>query len=172
MNWKELLTREMESSYKTAEGLFNLVDSESLDWKPSQENNWMKMGQLLYHVAESCGSNLKRFVTDDWDFGGGDNESEDEEALPIADKFPAAKSVDEAKKLLEEDKELAFSMLNQTTEEDLNSKFVKAPWESKGEPLGYQLLRMIEHLKVHKTQLYYYLKIQGKSVNTMHLWGM
>jgi hypothetical protein len=31
---------------------------------------------------------------------------------------------------------------------------------------------MVGHLNQHKGQLFYYLKLQGKDVNTMHLWGM
>jgi hypothetical protein len=31
---------------------------------------------------------------------------------------------------------------------------------------------MIDHLKAHKSQLFYDLKLQGKPVNTGHLWGM
>jgi hypothetical protein len=31
---------------------------------------------------------------------------------------------------------------------------------------------MIQHLAQHKGQLFYYLKLQGKPVNTAHLWGM
>ena len=38
--------------------------------------------------------------------------------------------------------------------------------------LGHRLLGMIGHLTQHKAQLFYYLKLQGKPVNTMHLWGM
>jgi len=31
---------------------------------------------------------------------------------------------------------------------------------------------MIGHLATHKAQLFYYLKLQGKPVNTGHLWGV
>jgi hypothetical protein len=31
---------------------------------------------------------------------------------------------------------------------------------------------MVGHLAQHKGQLFYYLKLQGKPVNTAHLWGM
>jgi hypothetical protein len=31
---------------------------------------------------------------------------------------------------------------------------------------------MVEHLAQHKGQLFYYFKLQGKPVNTGHLWGM
>jgi len=30
---------------------------------------------------------------------------------------------------------------------------------------------MIQHLDRHKVQLFYYLKLQGKPVNTADLWG-
>jgi len=38
--------------------------------------------------------------------------------------------------------------------------------------LGHRLLHMVDHLALHKAQLYYYLKLQGKSVNTDTLWGL
>jgi hypothetical protein len=34
MNWKELLTSEIEYTYKVTEGLLDLVDEDTLDWKP------------------------------------------------------------------------------------------------------------------------------------------
>jgi len=30
----------------------------------------------------------------------------------------------------------------------------------------------VNHLLSHKGQLFYYLKLQGREVNTMHLWGV
>jgi len=39
-------------------------------------------------------------------------------------------------------------------------------------PLGHRLLGMVGHLELHKAQLFYYLKLQGKPVNTMHMYGM
>ena len=37
--------------------------------------------------------------------------------------------------------------------------------------LGRQLLQMVQHLDRHKSQLFYYLKLQGKPVTTAELWG-
>jgi hypothetical protein len=37
--------------------------------------------------------------------------------------------------------------------------------------LGRYLLQMVQHLDRHKGQLFYYLKLQGKPVNTADLWG-
>ena len=34
MNWTELLNSEIETSYKTTQGLLDLVDPDQLDWKP------------------------------------------------------------------------------------------------------------------------------------------
>jgi len=31
---------------------------------------------------------------------------------------------------------------------------------------------MVAHLEMHKSQLYYYLKLLGRDVNTSHLWGV
>jgi len=31
---------------------------------------------------------------------------------------------------------------------------------------------MVSHLNAHKSQLFYYLKLMGKDVNTAHMWGM
>ncbi|HTT31961.1 MAG TPA: DinB family protein, partial [Methylomirabilota bacterium] len=87
--------------------------------------------------------------------------------------LPTVASVDEAKKLLAEDKALALRMIDQAGEQALANKQMPAPWSSSGVsyPLGRHLLQMVQHLERHKTQLFYYLKLQGKSVNTVDLWG-
>ena len=59
MNWIELLKNEIEYTYKLTDGLLDLVDYESLDWKPSTENNWMTMGQLLMHITNACGAAMR-----------------------------------------------------------------------------------------------------------------
>jgi hypothetical protein len=51
---------------------------------------------------------------------------------------------------------------------------VAAPWAPNDEqPLGRQFLGMSRPPgESHKSQLFYYLKLMGRDVNTMHLWGM
>lgn len=39
-------------------------------------------------------------------------------------------------------------------------------------PLGVRMIQMVDHLKQHKGQLFYYLKLQGQPVKTGDLWGM
>ena len=79
---------------------------------------------------------------------------------------------EKAKKLLAEDKEVALATLREVSDEDLAGKPTPAPWDPTTMILGHRLLQMVNHLQSHKGQLFYYLKLQGKPVNTGHLWGM
>ncbi|MBN2329091.1 MAG: DinB family protein [Candidatus Omnitrophica bacterium] len=173
MNWKELLTVEIENAYATTEGLLEKVSDGELNWKPSDGSNWMTMGQLLCHIASACGVCFKGFITGDWgmpeDMDLSDLKPED--MLPPAEKFPTVESVEEAKRGLAEDKRIAYEMLEQVSEDNLANQKVTAPWDPREKILGLQLLHMIYHLKSHKSQLFYYLKLQGKQVNTADLWG-
>ena len=174
MNWKELLEAEINSTYAVTERLLALVDDDGLQWKPATGHNWMTTGQLLMHITSSCGMCFRGFVTGDWGMPEGKEVSEltPEEQLPPAEKLPAIGSVAEAKRLLGEDRRVALAMLAACSEEDLAHKPAPAPWDPTAVVLGHRLLQMVEHLKQHKGQLFYYLKLQGKPVNTGDLWGM
>jgi uncharacterized damage-inducible protein DinB len=173
MNWKELLKQEVESAYQLTEGLIDLVDEDSLSWKPSAENNWMTVGQLLMHLTDACGAHIRGFITGDWGLPEGVEFSDlsPEEIYPPAEKLPTVSSVAQAKDLLAKDKQLALKMLKECDEDDLANKKTKAPWGQTEMILGSWLLQMVSHLSHHKSQLFYYLKLQGKKVNTSHLWG-
>jgi hypothetical protein len=173
MNWTDLLKSEIETTYGVTKHLLDLVDDDKLDWKPATGGNWMTTGQLLKHITEACGSAFRAFISGDWRLPDGTDLSDlsPEEMLPPAEAMPAIESVMEAKKALGEDKRLALAMLAETRPEDLG-KAVPAPWDPTEMLLGHRLLQMVEHLKQHKAQLFYYLKLQGKPVNTGHLWGM
>jgi len=173
MTWTELLKSQIESAYASAEGLIGMVEDDKLDWKPATGENWMTMAQLLRHLTDACGASCKGFVTGDWGMPEGVDLSEvlPEEMLPPAEKLPAIGSVSEAKRLLAEDKALALAMIEQSGEQELANRRVNAPWDPREEPLAQKLLAMIGHLDQHKAQLFYYLKLQGKPVNTGHLWS-
>ncbi|UCF77851.1 MAG: DinB family protein [Candidatus Eiseniibacteriota bacterium] len=174
MDWTGLLQTEVEDAYRATEGLLSLAEDKNLDWKPSTGQNWMTMGQLLLHITGSCGVCCKGFVTGDWGFPEGVDPSSlpPEEMLPPAEKLPSVQSVAEAKKLLAEDKKLALQMIAKAGEKDLAGKMCKAPWDATEVVLGRHLLGMIGHLALHKAQLFYYLKLQGRPLNTGHLFGM
>jgi hypothetical protein len=173
MNWKELLKSEIRSTYKITDGLMNLVDEDSLDWKPAAENNWLTTGQLLCHLTDACGAPIKGFITGDWGLPEGVDVADlsPDDMLPPAEKFPTVNSVAQARELLEKDRQLTLKMLDECTEENLANQISKAPWDPSEMVLGYRLLQMVSHLSHHKSQLFYYLKLQGKKVNTGHLWS-
>jgi hypothetical protein len=173
MNWTELLKSEIESKYAVAEGLLKLVDEDKLNWKPATGSNWMTTGQLLKHVGEACGTAFRGFVTNDWGLPEGVDMSKltPEQMMPPAEKMATVKSVAEAKQLLAEDKRIALEILATVSEHDLATRPAPAPWDSTQLMLGQRLLQMVEHLGQHKSQLFYYLKLQGKPVNTGHLWA-
>lgn len=174
MNWTQLLKTEVESAYTTTVKLMEKADSGNLEWKPATGDNWMTVSQLLRHVAEGCGSSCKAFLTGEWGLPEG-MKFEDlppEEMLPPAEKLPGIDSVESARKKLIEDKAVALEMIDAAGEQALDSRMVAAPWSPKVvRPLGWHFLQMIQHLERHKSQLYYYLKLQGKPVNTEDLWG-
>lgn len=173
MNWTELLKAEIESSYAVTFRLLERVDDSALNWKPSTGSNWMTVGQLLMHLTASCGAAFKGFVLGDWGLPEGVDISKipPEEMLPPAEKLPSIASVAEARRLIEADKRVALETLAAATEEKLATAPAPAPWDPTPMLLGHRLLQMIEHLKQHKGQLFYYLKLQGKSVNTGDLWA-
>ncbi len=173
MDWTTLLEREIETAYRATEKLFDRVSDDALDWKPSSGSNWMTTGQLLKHITEACGGAFRPFVTGDWRLPDGTDLSElsPEEMLPPAEAMPAVGAVAEARQALGEDKRTALAMLATLTAEDLGRP-TTAPWDPTEMPLGHRLLQMVEHLKQHKAQLFYYLKLQGAPVNTSDLWGM
>jgi uncharacterized damage-inducible protein DinB len=161
VSWKELLTREIEHEYKATEGLIDLVKDGDLAWKPPTGKNWMTTAQLLRHLVEGTGMAFRGVVTGDWGMPAGVDLSSlpPEEMLPPAEKMPAA------------DRKLALEMVGRVSEQDLEHKHAPVPWDPTPMVLGHRLLQMVGHLVHHKCQLFYYLKTQGKPVNTGNLWG-
>ncbi len=174
MSWSELLRREIEATYSATDGLMSMVDADKLDWKPATGENWMTTGQLLHHLTNACGFCVKGFVTGDWSTPEGIDleEMPQDDMLPPAEALPTVESVQQARTLLAEDKNLALDMLAEVSEDDLVTRDAPAPWDPTPMRLGHRLLSMVGHLNNHKGQLFYYLKLQGKPVNTGHLYGM
>jgi hypothetical protein len=175
MNWKSLLEAETHYAFAVTGGLVDLVDDDVLDWKPATGENWMTTGQLLHHIASGTGGGFKGFVTGDWGMPEGMDlaEMSSDEMLPPAAAMPAVDSVAQAKELLAADRDLAFEVLAGVSEEDLADRMLAAPWAPDHSfNLGRHLLHTIRHTLQHKGQLFYYLKLQGKPVNTQHLWSI
>lgn len=163
MDWKSLLRSEAESTYRAAEGLMDLVDADALDFKPRDGGPWMDTKELLRHLTDACGWCCERFVKDDW-------------AAVMDGTAPSPPSdvgsVADAKRLLVEDRDRMLALVDGLDEETLATRMVAAPWDPTPRPLGQHLLGMIAHLAQHKGQLFYYLKLQGKPVDTWKLYGI
>jgi uncharacterized damage-inducible protein DinB len=174
MNWTEMIRGNIEYTYGVTQKLLDLVDDDTLSWKPSTGSNWMTTGQLAKHLTDACGAPCKGFVTGDWGIPAGTDPSSipSDQMIPPAEKLPTIVSVAEAKKALEQDKKVALAMVAEAGEDNLENKLAAAPWDQMQMPLGQRLLQMVAHLDQHKGQLFYYLKLQGKPVNTGNLWGM
>jgi len=172
--WKELIGKEMQSTYQAVEGMIAMLDDNELDWKPESGKNWMTVGQLLHHIADACGSNMKSLATVQWSMPEGMDMSkvDPETHLPPADAYPSVKTIEQAKDLLAKDKKAAKETLEQCSEESLANDTKTVPWHQSEVLYGYRMMECIEHLRTHRSQLFFYLKLQGKSVNTAHLWGM
>jgi hypothetical protein len=171
MNWTTMLARQVEGAYRAADGLMALVDEGQLGWKPDAPRGegatgWMTTGQLLRHLTEACGVLCRAFADNDWSFMG-----PPPEAGKTPPPMPSARSVKEAREALARDKEVALATIREAGEARLQNERVTAPWGIEG-TLGEQFLDMVKHLESHKNQLFYYLKLQGRAVNTAHLWGM
>ncbi len=171
---KQVLLEQAEATYDITEILFQQVGDEDLPWKPGSGKNWMTTGQLLMHCASfGCGKAIQGFVKGDW--GLPENaDPEDMEAtnhVPPASAMPAVDSVTEALELLTKDRILAFQCLKDINEDQLLAERFAAPWGGPELTLFQHLLLMIQHLAQHKGQLFYYLKLIGRDVDTGNLWG-
>ena len=174
MNWTKLLKTEMESTYCATARLLDRVDASNLEWKPASGTNWMTMGQLIRHIADACGAGCRGFVIGEWGLPEGKTWADltAEENLPPAEILPASASVEEAKRLLDEDRALALAMVDYAGELRLAVEVAPTPWAPEVKRLlGMQLLQMVRHLDRHKSQLFYYLKLEGVPVDTRDLWG-
>lgn len=174
MSWKVLLEREVEAVYAVTDAMLDLVDDDALGWKPETGQNWMTTGQVLKHLTTSCGLAFKGFVTGDWGMPDGVDLADlsPEDMLPPAEKMETVTSVAQAKAAFAADKKVALDTLAGLSEEDLANRPAPAPWDKNEMILGHRLLHMVDHLAIHKAQLFYYLKLQGKPVHTGTLWGM
>lgn len=167
MTLKNILKQDAAAMYQATDGLFGLVDEDTLEWKPPTGSNWMTVGQLMQHCTEACGTTVKGFVTGEW---GWDTSDPDAASFRPAEQLSAVSSVAEAKRLLAADRDMTMQILDEVSDDRLANEQVAAPWGGPERTLFEQVNGMIWHLGQHKGQLYYYLKLQGKDVNTWHLW--
>jgi len=174
MRLTDLLKEEASHSYATTDALFRLAGEGDLGFKPAQGKNWMTLGQLVLHCTNACGTGIRGFVTGEWGLPDGKTFEDlpPEQALPPAEALPRVESLARAFSLLAEDKVLALQYIDEAGEENLLTRRLAAPWGGAELTLFQHIQHMIGHLDIHKSQLFYYLKLMGRDVNTSHLWGV
>ncbi len=165
----EVLAEDARKTYAALEGLVRRLSDGDLGWRPGQGDNWMTVGQLLMHCGSfGCGKAVRGFVTGEWPFEAA---GEAADHLPAAAALPTVSRVQEALELLAEDRRLTFTGIAAAGEDDLLARRLVAPWGGRELSLFQHLLEMIQHLAQHKGQLFYYLKLMGRPVDSRDLWG-
>jgi len=175
MNWTDTLRARADLVYKAAHGLIEELDDADATWTPTGGTNWLNGGQLIRHITNACGNTANGFVTGKW--MDGDHGMSSDWKPSEAEQMPPARvylsfSQDEALAALAADHAAFLAAVAEAGEERLASERTSPPWGGPEMNLGGHLLTCIDHLQVHKAQLFYYLKMQGKPVGTEVLWGM
>ncbi len=170
---KQVLLQRADITYDITESLFRRVGNDHISWVPPVGTNWMTTGQLLMHCASfGCGKAMQGFVKGNWGFSESSDSYDDTGShVPPSETLPTVETVEQALNLLAEDRSLAVRCIIEVEEADLLSKRSVAPWGGPEISLFEHMMLMIDHLSQHKGQLFYYLKLMGKDVNTSDLWG-
>lgn len=171
---KDILLNEAENTYTITKNLFLLISDNELQWMPASGKNWMTVGQLMMHCASyGCGKAVKGFVKGDWGLPEGTKMEDlnEEDHIVSQTELAGVESVEEALKLLDEDRNLTIRCISEVDESELLNRSFIAPWGGLDLTLFQHLLLMVSHLNQHKGQLFYYLKLMGKNVSTKDLWG-
>ena len=150
---KDAFCQHCIDSYRPVENMLKMVPADKLDWKPGE--NFMNVGELIAHLCEGIGGELKMLVTGDWP---GHSEG----------PMPKCNAVEGLNKL-EKDKTVLRELIAGISEEDFANRQATTPWGASGtiEKMGFDFR---EHFTNHKMQLFTYLKLLGLPVNTQTLY--
>jgi hypothetical protein len=160
MRRKEFL-KDYNQEVRVIQHLFRKAEGTDLSYRPQAQ--MMSTGQVIRHLSEGVAEGLESLITGQWPYGP-------DAMLPTLDKIPSYTSLQEAQEALEKDCAGVNAYVNGMAEEVFQNKEVTTPW---GENGRYCLIaaKFAEHMKMHKMQLFLYLRIQGVAVNTMDLYA-
>lgn len=145
-------------AYRPAEALIRMVPADKLEWRPKP--NFMSLGQVICHLGDGIGSELRCLFTGQWPFTSAEQMAE---AMKLENISSA--SVQQALSKLEKDKTILREFLDSISEEDFTHKVVSTPWGMQGK-LERMAIAFREHFTNHKMQLFTYLKLLGFPVDT------
>ena len=150
---KDVFCQYCIDSYRPVENMLKMVPADKLDWKPGE--TFMSIGELIAHLCEGIGGELKMLITNDW---------------PGHPEGPAPTcNVVEGLAKLEKDKVVLRELLTGISEEDFANREVSTPWGVSG-TIEKMAFYFKEHFTNHKMQLFTYLKLLGFPVNTQTLY--
>jgi len=144
-------------AYRPAETLIKMVPADKLEWRPKP--NFMSLGQLICHLSDGMGAELRCLYTGQWPFT-----PEQMEAGMKLENIPSC-TVEDALNKLEKDKATLREFLASISEEDFTHKEVSAPWGMQGK-MERMAISFREHFTNHKMQVFTYLKLLGFPVDT------
>lgn len=147
-------------AFKPAMTLIKMVPADKLDWRPGPK--FMSLGQLLCHMSSGVGESLQALHTGRWPSMDEMSEGMKQENLPSC-------GVEEALEKLEADKQVLRAVLDEVSETDFAARVVSVPWGFQGK---FELLALsfLEHFTNHKMQLFTYLKLLDRPINTQTLY--
>ena len=150
-----------ETIYRPTTKLISLAPADKLDWKPGA-GNYMNLGQLLHHVS-TCPGGFVAAVNNAFPPGDAFQKFLQEDLrntkMPEIAGREVSRAWDEAK-----------AALTAVPPAEFQARMVAVPW-GPPMPLWRTCLAMAEHWLNHKYQLFFYLKLLGKPVNTMTLYA-
>jgi hypothetical protein len=145
-------------SYRPAKALIGMVPADKLEWRPKP--NFMSFGQLVCHLANGTGEDLRYLFTGEWPPMSPEKMAE----MMKLENLPSC-SVEEALSKLEKDKTVLREFLQSISEADFAHKAVSTPWGMQGK-MERMSIAFLEHFVNHKMQLFLYLKLLGLPVDT------
>jgi len=145
-------------AFRPVEKMLKMVPADKLEWKPGP--SFMTMGQLVCHLSDGIGTELRMAFTNSW--------PKPEEMTEAMKQMPSC-GIDEALARLENDKKTLRELLDGVSEQDFATKMVEVPWGWKS-TMEKMALDFREHFTNHKMQLFTYLKLLGLPVNTETLY--
>ncbi|MFH1861982.1 MAG: DinB family protein [bacterium] len=159
MTIKEFLA-EYDNELRPLRNLVQKTEGTDLNWRPRVD--MMSTGQVIYHITEGIAEGLRCLLTGNWPFTA-------ETMLPTVDQIKSVVSVKEGLAALEKDRTETEQVLQELSDQEFASKYVETPWGYNGNMWRISLF-FLEHMKMHKMQLFLYLRIQGLPISTMDLY--
>jgi|GEM_PF-6267662 len=153
---------EYQGEIRVLQRLIGRAAEVDLQWRPRPD--MMSVGQVIRHLSDSFADSLHSLRTGEWPY-------DPNAPLPTAEQMPAVAGVEEAISALERDQARTAAFLEAMTEKEFGHLPVSTPWGAHGR-FERVAAAFLEHLKMHKMQLFLYLRMQGVALDTGDLYPL